>query len=271
VAGVLVLLSIALITIYFRESAGGGLHQVQSAGATVLRPFEVAADRVSRPFRDAYGYFAGLVHAKSENNRLRVENEQLRQQASQNAFAASENADLRKKLRFINSPQYPRGFGHVTASILGQAPSAFEQQVLIGAGSSSGIQVFDPVVASEGLVGTVVRVAHNQSLVALLTDDTTSVSAIDVETGAQGVVKAGASFDQVGKDQKVKSGDILVTAGWKTKAAGLSSIYPRGIPIGRVTSVGQNEVDLYKHVQLEPFVNFNTLSSLVVLFPPNTR
>jgi len=62
------------------------------------------ADRVSRPFRDAYGYFAGLVHAKSENNRLRAENEQLRQQASQNAFAASENADLRKKLNFINSP-----------------------------------------------------------------------------------------------------------------------------------------------------------------------
>ena len=152
----------------------------------LLRPFEVAADRVSRPFRDAYGYFAGLVHAKSENNRLRVENEQLRQQASQNAFAASENADLRKKLGFINSPQYPRGFGHVTASDPGQVPSAFEQQVLIDAGSSSGIHVFDPVVTGEGLVGTVVRVAHNQSLVALLTDDTTSVSAVDVETGAQG-------------------------------------------------------------------------------------
>ncbi|TML50181.1 MAG: rod shape-determining protein MreC, partial [Actinobacteria bacterium] len=175
------------------------------------------------------------------------------------------------KLHFINSPQYPRGYGHVTASILGQPPSAFEQQVLIGAGSSSGIQVFDPVVTGEGLVGTVVRVANNQSLVALLTDDTTSVSAVDVETGAQGVVKAGASFDQVGKDQKVKSGDILVTAGWKSKAAGLSSIYPRGIAIGRVTSVGQNEVDLYKHVQLQPFVNFKTLSSLVVLFPPKTR
>jgi cell shape-determining protein MreC len=69
----------------------------------------------------------------------------------------------------------------------------------------------------------------------------------------------------------VKSGDILVTAGWKSKAAGLSSIYPRGIAIGRVTSVGQNEVDLYKHVQLQPFVNFKTLSSLVVLFPPKTR
>ena len=267
--GVLVLLSIALITVYFRESSGGGLHQVQSAGATVLRPFEVGADRVSRPFRDAYGYFAGLVHAKSENNRLRAENEQLRQQAAQNAFAASENADLRKKLHFINSPHYPRGFGHVTASIIAQPPSAFEQQALIGAGSAQGIQQFDPVVAAEGLVGTIVRVAHNQSLVALLTDDTTSVSAVDVNTGAKGIVKAGASFDHVGKDQQVKSGDLLVTAGWK--AAGLSSIYPRGIPIGQVTSVGQNEVDLYKHVQLQPFVNFETLSSLVVLFPPKTR
>jgi len=267
VAGVLVLLSIALITIYFRESSGGGLHQVQSAGATVLRPFEVGADRVSRPFRDAYGYFAGLVHAKSENNRLRAENAQLRQQASQNAFAASENADLRKKLNFVNSPSYPRGLGHVTAPIVAQTPSAFAQQVTIGAGSSRGIKEFDPVVTGEGLVGTVVRVAHNQSLVALLTDDTTLVSALDVKTGAQGTVKAGGSFDHVGKDQRVSPGDILVTAGWK--AAGLSSIYPRGIPIGQVTAVGQNEVDLYKHVQLQPFVNFKTLSSLVVLIPKN--
>jgi rod shape-determining protein MreC len=58
---------------------------------------------------------------------------------------------------------------------------------------------------------------------------------------------------------------MLVTAGWK--AGNLSSIYPYGIPIGQVTSVGQNEVDLYKHVQLQPFANFNTLSSVLVLIP----
>ena len=49
------LLSLVLITVYFREPAGGGLHDVQSGGATVLRPFEVAANRVASPFRDAYG------------------------------------------------------------------------------------------------------------------------------------------------------------------------------------------------------------------------
>ncbi len=266
-AGVLVLLSIALITIYFRESSGGALHQVQSGGATVLRPFEVAADRVSRPFRDAYGYFAGLVHAKSQNARLRRDVDKWRQQATQNAFAASENAGLLKKLHFVNSRSYPRGFGFVGADIISQPPSAFELQVVIGAGSAAGIQKFDPVVTGEGLVGTVVKVAHNASLVALLTDDTTLVSALDVKTRARGIVKAASSFDHVGKDLRVRQGDVLVTAGWKSE--GLSSIYPRGIPIGRVTSVGQNEVDLYKHVQLQPFVNFKTLSSVLVLIPKN--
>jgi rod shape-determining protein MreC len=267
VAGVLVLLSIALITVYFRESSGGGLHQVQSAGSTVLRPFEVGADRVSRPFRDAYGYFAGLIHAKSQNKRLRAELDQLRQQSTQNAFAASENADLRKTLHFVGSRSFPKGYGYVSAGILAQPPSEYELQVLIEAGSASGIRKDDPVVTGDGLVGTVIRSATHVSLVALLTDDTTLVSAVDVQTGAQGIVKAGGVFDRVTKDQKVNTGDTLVTAGWK--AQGLSSIYPPGIAIGRVTSVGQNEVDLFKHVQLQPFADFKTLSSVLVLIPKN--
>ena len=266
-AGVLVLLSIGLITVYFRESSGGGLHQVQSAGATVLRPFQVATDRVSRPFRDAYGYFAGLIHAKSQNAQLRREADRWRQLATQNASAASENTDLLKKLHFVNSPSFPRGYTSVGADIISQPPTAFEQQVVIDAGSASGIQRFDPVVTDAGLVGTVATVARRTSLVALLIDDTTSVSAIDVKTRARGIVKAGSSFDHVSKDLQVNQGDQLITAGWKD--AGLSSIYPRGIPIGQVTAVGQNEVDLYKHVLVQPFTNFKTLSSVLVLIPKN--
>ena len=60
VVAVLVLVSLALLTVYFRESSGGGLHSLQSAGATVLRPFEVAANRVAQPFRDAAGWVGGL-------------------------------------------------------------------------------------------------------------------------------------------------------------------------------------------------------------------
>ena len=55
------LLSLVLITVSFRSSALDG---VQGTAASVLRPFEVAADRVTRPFRDTVGWFRGLVDAK---------------------------------------------------------------------------------------------------------------------------------------------------------------------------------------------------------------
>ena len=91
------LLSLVLITIYFREPANGGLHGVQSGGATVLRPFEVAANRVASPFRDAYGWFSGLVHAKSENADLRAKLDRLRAQVIQ-------NSDRRRRERRPQAP-----------------------------------------------------------------------------------------------------------------------------------------------------------------------
>src|SRR3954447_17038069 len=74
VVGLLVLLSLVLITVSFRSTALDG---AQGTAAAVLRPFEVAADRVSRPFRDAAGWGRGLVHAKAENQRLRAQIQSL--------------------------------------------------------------------------------------------------------------------------------------------------------------------------------------------------
>ena len=88
------LVSLILITISFREPSSGVAHGIESAGATVLRPFEVAAERVARPFRDVYGYFAGLVHVKSENERLKEEVTRLRQQALQGGTAIEQLARL---------------------------------------------------------------------------------------------------------------------------------------------------------------------------------
>ena len=79
VVGILVVLSLALITVSFRSPDSGRLHGVQSGVATVLRPFEVGAERVARPFRDLYGWFASLFDAKSENERLRAQVDDLRQ------------------------------------------------------------------------------------------------------------------------------------------------------------------------------------------------
>jgi rod shape-determining protein MreC len=270
VAGVLILLSLVLITIYFREPSDGGLHGVQSAGATVLRPFEVASERVARPFRDAYGWFAGLIHAKSENTRLREQVDRLTYQATQNATAARQNADLRRQLNYIGSANFPEGFDQVPTEVISRPPSEFQQQVLIAAGSSSGIRLDYAVVTADGLVGKISSVAHSTSKVTLLTDPNLAVSALDVNTNATGLVGHGEgqgtlTLDRVQKSQVLKTGDTIVTQGWKF--GNLSSIYPPNIQIGYVGGASQSEVDLYWQAQVTPRVHFDSLRTVIVLIP----
>jgi rod shape-determining protein MreC len=270
VAGVLVLLSLVLITIYFREPADGGLHGVQSAGATVLRPFEVASDRVARPFRDVYGWLSGLIHAKSENARLREQVDLLTQRVIQNTNAAQENADLRRQLHYIGLPRFPQDYRSVSTDVISRPPSEFQQHVGISAGSSDGIRVDDPVVTADGLVGKVSSLAGHQAQVTLLTDPNLKVSALDLETEATGIVGHGEgqgtlTLDRVQKSQVLHPGDTIVTQGWKF--GNLSSIYPAGIPIGYISGASNSEVDLYWQAQVTPRVHFDSLRTVVVLIP----
>jgi rod shape-determining protein MreC len=271
VAAVLVLFSLALITVYFRESEEGTLHSAQRIGLSVAMPFEVAGERIARPFRDAWGWTSDLVGAKQENEKLRKQIEALRQRVIQEQTAVSENDRLRDLLSFVDGPSFPAGFTGVSTRVVGRPPSAYNQQVLIAAGSSAGVKRNDPVVTQDGLVGLVTNVTSNGAKVTLLTDQSSAVSAIVLESGSAGLVRHGPSdssalvLDRVGKDEFVEEGNLVITAGWRSGK--LESLYPRGIPVGMVKSVGQQDVDLYKRIQVAPLVNFDALAEVIVLVP----
>jgi rod shape-determining protein MreC len=270
VAGVLVLLSLVLITVYFRESASGGLHGVQGTGATVLRPFEIGANRIAAPFRDTYGWFSGLMHAKSENARLRAQVDTLRTEAIQNRNAAQQLETARSELKYVGLPRFPQDYRPVATDVITRPASEFEQRVGIAAGSSSGIRVNDPVVTPDGLVGKISAVTGHTAQVTLLTDANNDVSALDVETQAAGLVSHGEgpstlTLDRVQKSQVLHERDTIVTQGFKVGP--LASIYPYGIPIGTVSGATNSEVDLYWNAQVAPFVHFDSLHSVIVLVP----
>jgi rod shape-determining protein MreC len=267
VVGVLVLLSLVLITISFRESTGGPLHQVEGAGATVLRPFEVAAERVARPFRDVYGYFSGLVHVKRENSRLKHQVNELRQQALQGQSAQEQNRVLRDQLKFIDSPLFPRDYLPVNTRIITWS-SEFDQQVVIAAGSDDGIRQDTPIVTQDGLVGRVTDVTGSAAQVTLVTDENSAVQARDQKTGARGLVRHGQGegsllLDFVPKEANVQVGDVIVTGGTRSKQ--YPSLFPANIPIGVVTHVGQSDTALYKQIQINPFVDFSALDAVTAL------
>jgi rod shape-determining protein MreC len=123
------------------------------------------------------------------------------------------------------------------------------------------------------LVGEVTKVASNVSQVTLLNDETSAVSALDISTNSSGIAQLGPNgsleIDRVTKDQVVNENDVFVTAGWRS--GDLSSLYPRGIPVCLVNArVKQSDVDLYKQIQCDPFVDFSTLEAVIVLVRKST-
>ena len=263
----LLVLSLVLISVSFRQPTSGALHGIESAGATVLRPFEIGAERIARPFRDVYGYFRGLVHAKRENARLRDEVNELRARNIGLQTAEQQNVELRKQLHYVDSPQFPHDYAAVNTRIIARAPSEFEQQVEIAAGSDQGLTVDTPVVTQDGLVGRVTDVGSNFAHVQLITDSESAVQARDLQTGAIGLIRHGQGqamiLDRVTKDQSVNQGDTIVTAGTRSKQ--YPSLYPGGITIGVVLAVGQTDTAYYKQIQLQPFVDFGSLDSVTAL------
>ena len=266
--GTLVVLALALITISFREQSSGPLHDAQGAVASVLQPVEVAVERVARPFRDAYGWTKSLFHARSEAERLRAENEQLRQEVIQNESALQQNVVFRRLLDYRDSPAFPADFDGVAAEVIVRPSSAFEQEIVVAAGSRDGVVVNAPVVTAAGFVGTVTSVTEDAARVRLLTDESSAVSAVDLHTGASGIVRPGQSgdalmLDRVSKKENVREGDEIITAGWRS--AGLASLYPKGIPIGRVSFVGRLSTDLWQQVLIVSDVDFSALDAVLVL------
>ena len=266
--GLLVVLSLALITVSFREQSDGPLHGAQAAVASALQPLEVAVERVARPFRDAYGWTKDLFTARSENERLKAENEQLQQEVIQNESALQENVNLKALLDYKRSPAFPADYDGVSAEVIAQPSSSFDQTIVVSAGSSDGVVPEAPVVTADGLVGTVTSVTDGAARVRLLTDESSAVSAIDLRTRAEGIVRHGPSgdalvLDRVAKKAFVQVGDAIITAGWRSGS--LVSLYPKGITIGHVTFVGRLNTDLYQQVLVVSDVDFSSLDSVIVL------
>ncbi|MFL5955717.1 MAG: rod shape-determining protein MreC [Gaiellaceae bacterium] len=273
VVGVLVLLSLVLITLSFRSHALDG---AQGAAAGALQPFEVAADRISRPFRDAIGYTRGLVDAKSENAKLRKEKQRLYQKLILDEGALQENVALKSALDYKGLPSVA-DFARVNATVSVNPQSALNQSLTITAGTDDGVRdrsiVIDP--SSQALVGIVDKAFPRVSHVTLLTDSQSSVTAVDLAAPtAVGLVRRGGGgsdvliLDLVSKEKHISVGDSIITAG-SLGTGKLPSMFPHGILIGTVKSQSINEINPFMNVQVQPLADFSSLQSVIVLVPPH--
>jgi rod shape-determining protein MreC len=269
VLGLLVASSLILLTAYFGESTGGGLHSVQRGVLDVVSPIQEGASKALKPVRDLFGWAGDTFHAKGQLEDVRKDRDALRAQVVELQARVRENAQLKSQIA-LNDTHGLTDNGPVAAHVIGQDPNLWFTQVTIDRGTSSGVHESQAVVNGEGLVGKVTSATSRSAIVTLATDHTTQIGATVSETGVKGVVgvEAGHPTDLVlssisGKDV-VRPGEMVVTSGTVSKVGKFLSPYPRDIPIGRVTHVDEPGSD-NQQVHIAPFANARRLDLVEVL------
>ena len=266
---IFVALSVALLTAYFGESGGGFLHALQRGAQEALAPIETGASRALKPVRDLFGWVGDTIDAKDENKRLKGEVERLRGELAQAQTARRDASQLRGLVGLQREEGFPRDTKPVTVRVIARSPTVWYSSVKVDKGSDDGIKLDQPVIAAGGLAGKVTRVTGGTSEITLLTDASSAVSAQVMPQGANGIVKPEVGnprdllLDFVEKGRRVTEGTTVVTSGFAS--AQVESLFPRGIPIGRVTAVDLDEIELYQRVHIKPFADLRRLDYMQVL------
>ncbi len=266
-------LSIGLLTVYFGESASGGLHAIQRGAQEVLAPIEEGATRAFKPFRDLVNWTGDVFDAKSENKKLRDEVAELRRSLAEAQTARREADQLRDLVDLPKDELFPQNTEPITARVITRSPTSWQSSVQIDKGSSAGIEEDMPVIASGrdggGLAGKVTSVTGGTATVTLITDESSAVSAQVMPDGAAGIVKPTVGdpsdllLDFIEKGRPVSEDTTVITSG--SRSDRFESLFPRGIPIGRVTKVDPEERELYQRVHIEPFADLKRMDFVQVL------
>ncbi len=235
---VLCLVSLLLLTFYIREGEEGPIHTLRSGVSVVSTPVRMAGSLVAAPF-NALGNVVGNLTASQETlEELRQQNAELTAQVAE----LSEAKKTSERLESLVGLQSTYNLTSTAARIIGTSSDAWSRTVTIDKGTTSGFSLGMAVCNSGGVIGQIVEVSATTSTVQLANDEGSGISAMIQSTRAQGMLQGQADgtlrLSYVSTDADVAVGDIVITSG-------IGGVFPKGLPLGTVTSVEKSDNDVY--------------------------
>jgi rod shape-determining protein MreC len=272
VLAAVVAVSLILLTAYFGESASSPLHSVQRGIVQVFSPIQEGASQALSPFRDIASFFSDTFKAKSEVKQLRNQVATLQGELANAQAAKIQNVQLSNQLKLDNTNSIA-SYKPVAAHVIVRDPTLWYATVEVDKGSADGVHLNDPVTGDGALVGQVSVVDPNISIVTLITDHTMAVAAqVQDTSGDTGLLVPAVGnpsqlvLQYLQRNAQVQVGQQVVTVGFKYGP--LQDLYPPRIPIGTVTSVG-NDLANNGQVQVAPAADLRHLDAVQILTTPH--
>lgn len=253
----LLVVAFILMTVDVRSSGDGVAETLREGTQAVVAPVQQAADTVVGPVADAINSVGDYFGLRSENERLRLQVEELRAQLAQAEALAQENEQLRIQLNL----ELPEELARVVARVQAGGVTNFDHVVVIDRGSSSGIGRGMPVVNAQGLLGRVETVTEGSATVKLITDPTHAVTVRVVDSGDLGVAIGRGSGDLALEINNaagaIAAGELVLTDA--------STRFPPGLVVGIVAADASPEGGILIRSRVAPAVDFNRLDFVSVL------
>lgn len=192
-------------------------------------------------------------------------NERLRLQAMQGEVVLRENAQLRQLIAWQKQAPWKSKLARVIA----RDPANWWRSIQIDIGSRDGVQVNQPVVTMEGLIGRVSALGDSRSTVILVGDPALRISAVIQETRETGVILSGSSgaleadmvdLGYLSRTSNAKPGQTVMTSGD-------GGIFPKGILIGRIADTRSVRFGIATEARVRLAANISRLEEVWVISP----
>ena len=248
--------------VYVAVSAG-----IASAPKTILevitQPFVSFSTMVSDWVTETFDKFANADRYKQENEQYRELLSEMYADVMERDKLEEENRQLRDMLKIAQEHSDYRW--SAPCMVTGRNAGDISGGFTINRGSKDGIELYDPVFTSVGLVGIVTEIAPSYSKVTTLLSTDLEIGVVSGTSKALGVIENDIAYTEqglcvmnyVGKDSGIKVGEAIVTSG--------SSFFPEGIIVGTVHKIENDENGLSVHVIVKPLEDvFNVLDVFVI-------
>ena len=257
-----VLFVVSLLILLFRSATV--VQAMAVAGTQVLVPVQRVLAETGITTNRFFQAIGELDTLRADNARLNANNDKLtleNARLAEAAIAAQQGVKL-------DATQRALPYRTITAPVIARDPSGVLKTIVIGAGKDQGVKVDQIVLSEQGVVGRVSEAGSNYAKVLLVTDSSSSVSALVQTSRASGIVRGQYGdtlfMEWILQSDPVKRGDVIVTAGLGIGTE-LRSLYPKGLVIGTVVDVTKAEVSAYQRAVVAPAVDLRKLENVLVI------
>jgi rod shape-determining protein MreC len=241
------------------------LNPLRSVLATVVSPIYVIAESPYRVSQSASATLSTRESLIEENEDLRKRNFELAQITQQFVALREENARLRQLL----GSRQRLDSKVLVAELIGVVPSPTTFQVEIDKGADAGVFVGQAVIDADGLFGQVVEVAQFSSRVMLLVDAAHAVPVQVSRNDFRSIAAGTGRMDKLELEYVPVTADIRV--GDTLVSSGLGGHFPRGYPVGEVTSVVVDPTLTYAQVTARPVAALDRSRHVLLVFDANAQ